>query len=94
MEKFRDLAKQWRATRNSVGSALEICSNFAYQQIIGMGQDAVPLILRDLEERTDHWFWALAAITGAKPVKEAHRGRLKLMAEDWLAWAGKQGYRW
>lgn len=94
VEKFRNLATVWRATRNPVGSALDLCSNFSYQNIIGMGQEAVPLILRDLEANVDHWFWALAAITGATPVKEAHRGRLKLMAEDWLVWGRTQGYRW
>lgn len=94
VERFNDLATKWRNTRNSVGSVLEMCSNFAYQQIIGMGQDAIPLILRDLENDIDHWFWALGAITGANPVVEQHRGRLKLMAQDWFAWAKKQGYRW
>lgn len=40
----------------------------AYQQIIGMGEKALPLILRDLRDRpTGHWFWALNAITGEEP---------------------------
>lgn len=94
VRKFGHLTAQWRGTRNAVGSVLEICTNPAYQQIIGMGQDAVPLILRELEQELDHWFWALAAITGENPVHEKNRGRLKLMAQDWFAWARKQGYQW
>ncbi|WP_333155627.1 hypothetical protein [Microcoleus sp. SVA1_A1] len=34
-----------------------------YQRIIGMGQPVVPLIFRDLEQKSDYWFWALRAIT-------------------------------
>ncbi|WP_333033533.1 MULTISPECIES: hypothetical protein [unclassified Microcoleus] len=28
-----------------------------------MGQPVVPLIFRDLEQKSDYWFWALRAIT-------------------------------
>ncbi len=94
VEKFSRLVAEWRNTRNPVGSVSDICSNFAYQKIIGMGQDAMPLILRELDRSLDHWFWALAAITGANPVKEEHRGRLNLMAQDWFSWAKQQGYQW
>ena len=34
----------------------------AYQQIISMGEAALPLILRELERNKDHWFLALMAI--------------------------------
>lgn len=54
----------------------------AYQQIIGMGREAVPLILRDLQRRPDHWCWALAHITGEDPVPAE-------VAEAWLDW-GRQ----
>jgi len=94
VEKFNQLVTEWRKTRNPVGSVLEISSNFAYQKIIGMGQDAIPLILRELERSIDHWFWALSAITGENPVAEDHRGRLKPMAQDWFSWAKQQGYQW
>jgi hypothetical protein len=92
--KFKTLVSDWRASRNQAGSVFEMAMHPAYQQIIGMGQDAVPLILFELEESVDHWFWALAAITGANPVPDSHRGRLKLMTQDWIMWAKRQGYRW
>jgi len=94
VERFRTLAHTWRQNRNSTGSMLDMCTHSAYQQIIGMGQEAIPLILRELEQSTDPWFWALAAITGANPVPEEHRGRRQLMVMDWLDWATTQGYRW
>jgi hypothetical protein len=61
----------------------------AYQQIIGMGVDALPLILRELEREPDHWFWALEAITGENPVPPTDRGRLNEMARAWLRWASE-----
>lgn len=58
----------------------------AYQQIIGMGPDALPLILRDLADEPAPWFWALRAITGEDPVPEAERGDVDRMVEAWLSW--------
>jgi hypothetical protein len=63
----------------------------AYQQIIGMGKEALPFLIRELERNPDHWFWALRAITGEDPVPAEHRGRVRLMAQDWVKWARKRG---
>lgn len=67
----------------------------AYQRIIGMGPDAVPLILAQLEaegDDPDQWFWALRAITAANPVKPEDQGNTVKMAEAWLRWAKHEGY--
>ena len=66
----------------------------AYQQIIRLGPDVVPLILRELERETDHWFRALHALTGAEPVPSASCGKLREMATAWLRWGREQGYHW
>jgi hypothetical protein len=66
----------------------------AYQQIIGLGAECVPLLLAELERTPDHWFWALRSITGENPVRPEHRGKLALMAKDWIDWGRGQGYRW
>jgi hypothetical protein len=58
------------------------------------GQPVVPLILQALEREPDHWFWALEAITGANPVREEERGRIKQMAAVWVPWGRENGYRW
>jgi len=65
----------------------------AYQQIIGMGNPVVPLLLSELETTPDHWFWALNAITGADPVPEADRGIMEKMTKAWLKWGAEHGYR-
>lgn len=62
-----------------------------YQQIIGMGQAALPLILAELAREPDHWFWALEAITQEDPVPAEARGKVPEMADAWLAWGKQKG---
>ena len=66
----------------------------AYQHIIGMGESAVPLMLRELRDDPDpdHWFSALKAITEADPVPDEVRGNVKAMADAWVAWGEQEGY--
>jgi hypothetical protein len=68
--KFARLAARWRDERGPESSITRISMHPAYQQIIGMGDAAVPLILQELERAPDHWFWALNAIIGVDPVPE------------------------
>lgn len=93
-EKFQTLAQSWREGVRFTSSLTEMVLHPAYQRIIGMGPAAVPFLLRELEERPDHWFWALSAITGADPVQPEQRGRVKNMAQAWLRWAEEQGLHW
>lgn len=90
-DRFRELLRHWKADVMSLSSATEMAMHPAYQQIIGLGHGAVPLLLRELEREPDHWFWALRAITGVDPVEPTQRGRVKEMAEAWLRWGREQG---
>ncbi len=91
--KFSALAHAWTSQRGPVSSISRLSMHPAYQQIIGMGEAVVPLILRESEQRPDHWFWALNAITGANPVPKASEGVLNEMAAAWLNWGTAHGYR-
>jgi hypothetical protein len=62
-----------------------------YQQIIGMGPGAVPLILAELSQETDHWFWALEAISSENPVPPEAAGDVEKAAEAWLDWGRRKG---
>ena len=66
----------------------------AFQEIIGLGDAVVPLMLRDLEERPRLWVWALPKISGADPVSEPDPGKIRKMDEAWLKWGKEHGYRW
>jgi hypothetical protein len=95
LRKFKKLAQQWRNERGSMSSITEMSMLSPYQKIIGMGNEAVPLILNELRSEgddPDQWFWALTAITETNPVKPEDQGNFKKMAEAWFAWAEAEGY--
>jgi hypothetical protein len=93
-ERFDELVRRWREETASLSSTTAQATHAAYQRIIGMGPDALLLILRELEDHGGHWFWALRAITGLDPVRAEERGRVSLMRQAWLRWAREQGFRW
>ena len=75
-----------------LSSVREVVLHPAYQQIVGMGPSALPLILRELKNKPGHWFWALRAISQDDPVLPDHQGVIEKMAQDWLNWARKKGF--
>lgn len=93
-KRFETLAEAWRKECAHLSSVREMVLHPAYQQIIGMGKDAVPFLLRELERQPDHWFWALWAITQENPVHPEHQGQVREMARDWLEWARRKGIEW
>lgn len=91
-ERFSALASEWRKNTAHLSSTTEKALYPAYQQIIGMGKDALPLILRDLRARPAHWFWALKAIAREDPVAPEERGNVRAMTKSWLHWGAEHGY--
>ena len=92
--KFERLAAAWHKAVAHHSSSRIRDNHPAYQEIIGMGQAVVPLLLRDLENNRRHWFTALAVITGADPISEEDAGNIPRMTEAWLRWGREHGYRW
>jgi hypothetical protein len=93
-ERFQRLASVWRAETSHLSSSTQMAAHPAYQEIISLGPEVVPLLLADLAKQPDHWFTALKTITGANPVDPADRGRIDKMAQAWLKWGTENGYRW
>src|SRR5688572_12617976 len=91
-EKFNLLAERWKRDTEAAPTILEVVTHPAYQQIIGLGARALPLIFKSLANDHEHWYWALKAITGEDPVPKKNRGQLEEMRKAWLAWAAAQGY--
>jgi hypothetical protein len=90
--RFFTLKAEWESTTAHLSSITESAMHPAYQQIIGMGPIAIPLILVEMARKPGHWFWALKAITGEDPVIPEQRGRIKQMTEAWLRWGKERGY--
>lgn len=93
-ERFRRLAAEWEQATLYLSSMETASKHPAYQEIIAIGREVVPLLLRDLEANQTHWFIALNRITGAQPVLEDARGNIPKMAQAWLNWAKDNGYSW
>jgi hypothetical protein len=85
-EKFELLAKQWIEDTRFTASPSEKYLHPCYARIIGMGPDAVPLILAQLKRQPGDWFYALRAITGSDPVSDDMAGRMNAMRDAWLNW--------
>lgn len=90
--RFRELVRQWKEATAYLSSITDMSMHPAYQQIIGMGEAAVPLLFEELRREPDHWFWALKSITGEDPVAPDDRGKLDRMTHAWLEWAQAHGY--
>src|SRR5437764_394319 len=88
---FKALADRWSAETQHLSNVTKIITHDAYLQIIGLGIQAVPYILRDLEHGGGPWFVALHAITHEDPVREEHESDYELMKRDWLDWGKQNG---
>jgi hypothetical protein len=89
---FEKLATQWKNETKFLSSITDKALHPSYQRIIGLGPDAIPIILMELRTKGGHWFWALESITGVNPVLPEHYGDVKNMVQDWLAWGQNKGY--
>jgi hypothetical protein len=89
-KRFKQLADKWEgdvAYLSSMGY-----DHPAYGEIISMGPEIVPLLLRDMEQHHTHWFHALRQITGVNPVPNEASGNIPEMVDYWLKWGRENGY--
>jgi hypothetical protein len=91
-ERFRQLARIWKAETAHLSSAGRMARHPAYQEIVRLGEPAVPLLLAELRRDPDFWFAALRAITGENPVPPESAGKVKEMARAWIQWGRAKGY--
>ncbi len=93
--RFARLAATWREDTLFSSRPGRDAEHPAYREIIAMGENAVPLLLAELDkDDPDHWFIALYRITGVNPVPKEDAGRIEKMAASWLAWGRAKEYRW
>ena len=90
-ETFIRLRDEWKTEAAFSSSVTEVAASRPYLEIVGMGWDVLPLILKDLGDDLDHWFLALAAITRENPVPRESRGDMDKMRAAWLDWGQRRG---
>ena len=91
-KRFRRLTREWRDETEHLSSMTQMMMHPKYQSIIGLGPEVVPLLLRELKEAPDYWFWALRAITEEDPTNPEDAGNLQKMTDAWLQWAEEKGF--
>lgn len=90
-DRFQRHLAQWKEQSGYLSNTAQMAMLRPYQQIIGMGASAVPLILEGLQREPDQWFWALECITEENPVPPEDAGRVRAMAHAWIRWGIDQG---
>ena len=90
--RFKQLVEEWKRETRFASFSNQKFLISSYQRIIGLGPRVIPLILRELQNEPDHWFWALAALTGENPVRPELAGDVRRMTATWIQWGREQGY--
>jgi hypothetical protein len=90
--KFRRLANKWIRQTRHLSAPSQKYLHPSYARIIGLGQCAVPFILKEIQQRSGDWFYALRAITGDDPVSDDMAGDIGRMSEAWLQWGRARRY--
>lgn len=90
--RFNQLASEVIEDCMMISSPTQIALHPSYQEIIGMGKNIFPLLIKKLDETPIFWFWALEAIAGINPVPKSHRGNIPEIVKDWKKWANTNNY--
>jgi hypothetical protein len=88
---FNSLAQKWREETAFLSLARQKAMHPAYQKIIGMGREALPLIFKELQIRGGDWIWALEMIV-RKENPAAGKTNYKEAIEAWLSWGKQHGF--
>jgi len=91
-QRFEKYRNDWISKTRHLSNTAQMAMVFSYQRIIGLGPAVVPLILKELQNKTDHWFWALEAITGENPVSKEAAGDMAASATAWIEWGRENGF--
>ncbi len=86
-KKFNNLAEKWKNETGLFSTSIQKV-NDTLLDIIGMGSDIVPFILKDLTKPsgTAHWHIVLKAITKENPVSDLDNQKNSLIKKAWIEW--------
>jgi hypothetical protein len=89
-QKFEELSRSWNDW--NLGKSVIDYHDFAFEQIVGMGADAVPFLLKKLAAGESEWIYALKCITGQQADTEEMVGDEDRVVDAWIRW-GKDNVR-
>lgn len=68
-------------------------SHPAYQAIIQLGPEVLPLLLEEMRDRPDHWSFAIITLNGGEnPVPPPDYGQMRKVQAAWVKWGIEKGY--
>jgi hypothetical protein len=91
--RFRRLAGQWKNAVGSASDPKDICGVSFFHELVRMGDDILPLVMRELDADPFHWFEVLAEITGEDPTRPGDAGDVTAMTAAWKQWAEDHNIR-
>ena len=90
-DRFQRLAYQWLSETEFSSDIGQITAHPAYLQIIALGPEVIPYVLRQLKCELGHWFIALRAL--AQGDDPGSKQKTMVDARNaWLEWGTEQGY--
>jgi hypothetical protein len=87
---FNKLAREWSGAVGNVSSLTAMAEHPKYREIINLGWDVVPFLLRDLQRNRRFWLPALTKITTVQPYDPRDTGNSKRMINAWIEWGKKK----
>jgi hypothetical protein len=90
--KFWELINKWEFDTRHSSEARDILGHPSVSEVIQMGHEVIPLVLRALKENF-HLAFALHKLTGEWPVKDEYAGNDEKIIDCWMKWARKRGYQ-
>jgi hypothetical protein len=90
-QRFQKLAGEWSRDTWHISSPKDLTNHPKYRQVIDLGWDVVPSLLRELHRTDRFWFTALSEITHLRPFDPKDAGNVKRMTDAWLDWGRKKG---
>jgi hypothetical protein len=92
-DRFSRLAQQWKSHIGGISDPQEIRQLPGFAELVRLGPDAIPLILRELEFDSSYWFEVLAEIAGEDPTPAEQAGDVDAMIRAWKDWAAGKNLR-
>jgi len=87
-QRFQRLNAQWSADTLVLSDPAKIMGHPAMRSIIAIGEEVVPIILREMQAEPSLLVWALPEITGENV---SFKGNNDDMVEAWLHWGREKG---
>lgn len=90
-QRFHQLAEEWISETAAFSDPVRIFLHKSLFKIIGMGEKALPLVLKEVEKNSAQWFVVLDAISPIRPVKAQDEKNLERVRQAWIEWGRSEG---